>query len=70
MNASTLPAMLSTTEAAARLNVSPRTLEKWRTVGGGPRYHLVGVRRVAYAESDLVAFVEKGARAHTSEVAR
>ena len=52
--------------AADRLSVSPRTLQAWRVTGGGPVYRKIG-RRVAYAESDLVAFVEAGARSHTSE---
>lgn len=52
--------------AADRLCVSHRTLQAWRVTGGGPTYRKVG-RRVVYAESDLVAFVEAGARSHTSE---
>ncbi len=34
--------------AAAALGVSPRTLQRWRRDGGGPRYIRVGLRRVTY----------------------
>ena len=42
----------SNAEAAAFLNLSPRTLEKMRVVGGGPRFRKFG-RRVFYAFPDL-----------------
>jgi hypothetical protein len=43
---------LDTTEAATRLNLSPRTLEKLRVIGGGPRFCKFR-RRVRYALTDL-----------------
>lgn len=39
-------------EAAAFLNLSPRTLEKMRVVGGGPPFRKFG-RRVFYTLPDL-----------------
>lgn len=42
----------SNDEAAAFLNLSPRTLEKMRVVGGGPPFRKFG-RRVLYAVPDL-----------------
>jgi len=39
-------------EAAAYLRLSPRTLEKYRVVGGGPPFRKLG-RRVFYAQADL-----------------
>ncbi|MBP0445020.1 hypothetical protein J8J14_09530 [Roseomonas sp. SSH11] len=33
---------------ARRINVSPRTLQRWRADGNGPPYIRVGARRVAY----------------------
>lgn len=70
MGASTaLPVLIDEKEAADRLGLSPRTLQAWRVSGGGPVYRKIG-RRVAYAVSDLAAFVEAGARSHTSEGAR
>jgi predicted site-specific integrase-resolvase len=64
MNA--LLVLLDEKAAASRLGLSPRTLQAWRVSGGGPIYRKVG-RRVRYAESDLFAFIEAGARRHTSE---
>ena len=42
------PRYLTNNEAAAFLQLSPRTLEKQRVIGGGPRFHKFG-RRVMYA---------------------
>jgi hypothetical protein len=39
-------------EAAALLRLSPRTLEKYRVIGGGPPFLKLG-RRVFYALADL-----------------
>lgn len=43
---------LSNDEAAAFLHLSPRTLEKQRVIGGGPKFRKFG-RRVVYAIEDL-----------------
>jgi hypothetical protein len=43
---------LTNAEAAAILNLSPRTLEGLRVHGGGPRFRKFG-SRVLYAASDL-----------------
>jgi molybdenum cofactor biosynthesis enzyme MoaA len=43
---------LTNDEAAAFLRLSPRTLEKLRVIGGGPRFRKFG-RRVLYATADL-----------------
>ena len=43
---------LTNAEAAAWLKLSPRTLEKQRVIGGGPRFRKFG-RRVLYAVADL-----------------
>lgn len=48
---------LTNDEAADFLKLSPRTLEKQRVVGGGPRFRKFG-RRVVYAVDDLVAWAE------------
>lgn len=49
------PRYLTNSEAAAYLRLSPRTLEKHRVIGGGPRFHKFG-RRVMYALADLEAW--------------
>ncbi len=48
---------LTNSEAAAFLRLSPRTLEKQRVIGGGPRFRKFG-RRVLYAVSDLEAWAD------------
>jgi hypothetical protein len=46
---------LSNAEAARFLNLSPRTLEKLRVVGGGPQFRKLG-RRVMYTIEELEAW--------------
>jgi hypothetical protein len=57
---------LNNDEAAAVLNLSPRTLEKYRVIGGGPRYRKFG-RRVTYAPHDLKTWADTRAFESTSE---
>lgn len=52
-----LPVLLTTTEAAACLNVSPKTMAYWRTTGDGPTFARLGVRSVRYRREDLLAYV-------------
>ncbi|SFN99517.1 Helix-turn-helix domain-containing protein [Variovorax sp. PDC80] len=54
---SALSRYLTNDEAAAFLRLSPRTLEKQRVIGGGPRFRKFG-RRVMYALSDLEAWAD------------
>ena len=51
------PRYLTNDEAAAFLRLSPRTLEKQRVIGGGPRFRKFG-RRAMYAVSDLEAWAD------------
>ena len=48
---------LTNEEAASFLRLSPRTLEKKRVEGSGPRYRKLG-RRVLYAVSDLESWAD------------
>jgi helix-turn-helix protein len=57
---------LNNDEAAAYLKLSPRTLEKQRTLGGGPRFRKFG-RRVMYALADLEAWANARACESTSD---
>jgi hypothetical protein len=57
---------LTNDEAAAFLRLSPRTLEKQRVLGGGPRFRKFG-RRVMYALADLEAWAESRAFGMTSD---
>jgi hypothetical protein len=57
---------LTNDEAAAFLRLSPRTLEKQRVIGGGPRFRKFG-RRVMYAVIDLEAWADARSFEMTSD---
>lgn len=57
---------LTNDEAADYLRLSPRTLEKQRVIGGGPKFHKFG-RRVMYAVSDLDAWADQRSYEATSD---
>ena len=57
--------LLDTARAADHLGLSARTLEKWRTTGGGPLFVKLG-RRVAYRIADLDSWVAAQVRSSTS----
>ncbi len=59
---------LNCDQAGAHLKLSPRTLEKLRTIGGGPRFRKLG-RRVVYTLSDLDAWADARACHSTSDPA-
>ena len=59
--------LLTPTEAAAYLRSNTRTLERWRTIGGGPAFVKIG-RKIAYTRAALAAFVEAQTRRLTGEV--
>jgi hypothetical protein len=48
-------AHLSQTELARRWQMSPRSLEKWRTLGIGPAYLKIG-GAVRYRTEDVIAY--------------
>lgn len=58
---------LTNAEAAAVLRLSPRTLEKLRVNGGGPRFRKFG-SRVIYAREDLDAWASERVCESTSDV--
>ena len=60
------PEFLTTDEAGAFLRLSPRTLEKQRVLGGGPRFRKFGAR-VVYAVEDLRAWADSRAYGMTSD---
>lgn len=57
---------LTNHEAAAFLRLSPRTLEKQRVLGGGPRFRKFG-RRVMYAMADLETWANERSFEATSD---
>ena len=52
---------LSQIELAARWRISPRTLERWRWIGDGPRFMKLG-GRVIYRVEDVLAFEQQELR--------
>ena len=63
------PTVLSTEQAAKRLSLSKKTLEKLRVVGNGPKFRkLAGA--VRYVESDLINWLEVCSRTSTSDRGR
>lgn len=51
--------LLRVTKAAEYLSVSVSTLANWRASGTGPTYCLLPTGRIAYARTDLDAYIEK-----------
>ena len=61
-----LSQLLNQKAAADLLNVSERTLERWRVEGSGPPFMKAG-RRVLYRESDIEAWLNASKVTSTSE---
>jgi excisionase family DNA binding protein len=59
--------LLNEEQAARRLNVAVKTLQKWRVVGGGPRFVKLG-RCVRYSAADLEEFITARTVPHTAAV--
>jgi predicted DNA-binding transcriptional regulator AlpA len=53
--------------AARELNVSRRTLARWRREGGGPPYARIGGRRLAYAISDIDNWISANTHASRAQ---
>lgn len=59
---------LNQTELSDRWNLSPRTLERWRWLGEGPRYLKLG-GRIVYRLEDIEAFEMQQLRQVTGSAA-
>lgn len=69
---SNLPALLDTRSAAAALGLSVRTLEGFRSRGGGPPFVKVGAgprSAVRYRADDLAAYLDRQRRSSTADYA-
>ena len=53
-------------EAAQRLDLSVKTLRRWRWSGRGPPFRKLG-SAVRYSEEDLAAYVDAACRRSTSD---
>ena len=58
---------LDQTELSLRWSISPRTLERWRWIGQGPRYMKIG-GRIVYRVEEVEAFEAQQTRTSTSDV--
>lgn len=65
MPAQTPTPLLDTKAAAEFLNVSTKTMERWRWTGEGPRFVKLG--GVRYRLEDLQEFIESRVRTSTAE---
>ena len=57
---------LNQSELSQRWGISPRTLERWRWLGEGPRFLKLG-GRVVYRLEDIEAFEAEKLRSSTSQ---
>lgn len=53
-------------ELSKRWKISPRTLERWRWLGTGPRYHKIG-GRIIYRLEDIEAWEQSRSYNCTSD---
>jgi DNA-binding transcriptional MerR regulator len=56
----------NTRSLAERLGLKPKTLENWRSLGGGPAFYRVG-GRVMYDDADVDAWLASRRRTSTSD---
>jgi predicted site-specific integrase-resolvase len=61
-----LSSFLPPAQLSGLLNISIRTLERWRVEGVGPRYVKAG-RRVLYRAEDVERWLAAGTRHSTSD---
>lgn len=60
--------LLTEREAADILKISARTLEAWRTQGGGPMFIRLRGCAIRYRQTDIEKFIECGLLKSTSDV--
>lgn len=58
--------LVNTKQAGSILGLSPKTLENWRSLGGGPLFRKIG-NRCHYRVSDLEAYLAANKFGSTSE---
>lgn len=59
--------LLHENDAADFLSVSVRSLQGWRSKGGGPQYVKISARAIRYRRKDLIEWLESKLRCNTSE---
>lgn len=53
-------------QVSERLQVTTRTLQRWRHTGGGPAYTRIGMRKIAYRVRDVEAWEASHRFAHVA----
>ena len=61
------PQLLTPPEVAKLLNVSVRTLERWRMTGEGPSYVRLSRKQIRYTEVAVVKFIRGSERTNTAQ---
>ncbi len=59
--------LISEEVAASDLDLTVRTLQKWRQVGGGPKFVRLSSRCIRYRRIDLRAWAEERLRISTAD---
>ena len=59
--------LLTQREAALTLSLSPRSMERMRCKGGGPKFVRLSRGRIAYREEDLAEWINRRLVSSTSE---
>lgn len=62
--------LLTESQAAEYLNITPRTLQAWRYREGGPPFVRVSERCIRYRSHDLIVWIEGRIRMSTREKSR
>ena len=62
--------LLKPAEVAARLGITGRSLQQYRSSGPGPQYIYIGPRCVRYDPDDLTAFLKARKRTKSAGVHR
>ena len=57
--------LLSRKQAADFLGISPRTMEKWAVVGGGPNFLKIG-KKVMFSQQDILTWIDSRKYSHTN----
>ena len=61
------PLLLTETEAGKIIGFSPRTLQRWRVDGNGPKFLRISPRAIRYLREDLDEWIRERSCRSTSE---
>lgn len=58
---------LSEDEFCEQFKIAPRTAQRWRRTGAGPKWVRIGLRRICYNQADCRAWVAANTFAHRAD---